>query len=617
VQTAPATAAHPDLQEGPWATQRRLAHLPPPADLVRLLADPAREFPVGLAVRLCHHASEPQDLTLGDLWQAAGGVAAALLAAGVARGERVILVLPTSREFIAAFFGSLLAGCLPVPAAPPASLRDPALSLQLELLRSLAADCGGAACISLPRMLHVLRGSLLAVNPRMALLAADSIAPAPAAFEASPADPDGTAFLQYTSGSTSRPKGVELSHRNVIANASGISERIVAPGLIGFSWLPLYHDMGLIGMLLTALYAHVPVVLMPPQAFVKDPSLWLRGISDFRATVAFNYCVKNLELADLAGVRLDSLRVALNGAEPIDEMAIARFEAKFRPLGLREGVVLPVYGLAESTLAVTFAQPGALVVDEVDADRLEREAVAAPAVSGARRRRFISVGCPIPGQRVRIADSRGRTPPERGVGEILVRGEAVMKGYYRRPADTAAVLQDGWLRTGDLGYLAGGQLYVTGRSKDLLIRHGRNYFPQDIEHQVMQIEGIRKGRVVVFGVEREAEVVVVAAESRQRDAASRGLLERAVRERVHQVFLFGPDEVLLLSPNTIPLTTSGKVRRQECKRLYLSGALAATGRPRFGYGGLLRSVVRSLWMRLWQRGLRHGALPRTLGSSRP
>ncbi len=608
----PGVAAGPDLRDGSWSIQRRLAGLPPAADLVEILAAPAHAFPAGLALHLRHHGAEPEDVSLGALWQAAGGVATALRAAGIAAGDRVMIVLPTSREFVAAFFGCLIAGCLPVPAAPPTTLRDPALALQLDLLRALAADCGAAACLSLRRWLHLLRASLAAANPRLELLAADALPAAPEGFAAArpdPIDPDATAFLQYTSGSTSRPKGVELSHRNLVANIRAIRALLLRPDSLALCWLPLYHDMGLIGTLLSALYAHVPLVLMPPQAFIKDPALWLRGISEFRATVtaapnfAFNYCVKNLEPADLAGVRLDSLQVALNGAEPIDEGAIERFQAKFGALGLRDDVVLPVYGLAESTLAVTFSQPGALVVDEVDAETLERAGLAAAAGPGARRRRFISVGGPVPGLRVRIADDAGAPRPERAVGEIQVQGNAVMKGYYRRPAESAAALRDDWLRTGDLGYLAAGQLYVTGRSKDLLIRHGKNYFPQDIEHQVMQVPGVRKGRTVVFSAQLDGkEAVVVVAETRLAAGPARAALERAIRERVHQAFLFGPDRLLLLPPNSIPLTTSGKLRRQECRRLYLAGGLEEKARSRrWEYSALVRSIGRSLWLGLRRR----------------
>ncbi len=314
---------------------------------------------------------------------------------------------------------------------------------------------------------------------------------------------------------------------------------------------------------------------MPPQAFIKEPAVWLRTVSKYRATItvapnfAFGYCVKNLSLDDLSGVSLDCLELAMNGAEPIDPDAVRDFESKFGAIGLRSGIVRPVYGLAESSLAVTFGDPGSAVHDEIDADRLERTGRAAPATNGARARTFISVGGPLPTQEVRIADEENRELPERQVGEILVRGASVMKGYFRRPEESSRVLRNGWLHTGDLGYVASGRLYVTGRLKDLIIRNGKNYYGQDIERRISGTPGLVQGSAVAFCIEDQAATrVVIVAETRARDREALDTITRGIREACQDAFLFGPDDVRLVAPGAIPRTTSGKVRRQACKRWY-------------------------------------------------
>jgi acyl-CoA synthetase (AMP-forming)/AMP-acid ligase II len=268
-------------------------------------------------------------------------------------------------------------------------------------------------------------------------------------------------------------------------------------------------------------------------------------------------------------VSLDSLEVILNGAEPVDPATIAAFEETFSSIGLRRGVVRPVYGLAESTLAVTFSSRAK--VDLVDAAALETEAKATEASPRSKRvRSFVSVGRPIYSQEVAVLGPDDRPLAERCLGEVAVRGPSVMKGYFRRPAESAAALRNGWLHTGDLGYIAQGELYLSGRSRDLVIRHGRNYHAQDLEADVLRLEGAISA--VVFSLEEEGDAkIVLIVESRLREAEDRLCLEREIRNRWHDAFLFGPDDICLVLPGAIPRTTSGKVRRQECKRLYQAG----------------------------------------------
>lgn len=556
--------------------RQRLWAEPRANNLLEMIAMPAERYPDLVAIGLCHHGREPEAITWRELCANAWRRAVQLREIGLRKNDRVMIVLPTSRVFFEFFFGTLFAGGIPVPTAPPTSLREHKLNAYTDLLNLIAVDSGAVACVGLSRIMKALQDGLQAVNSQMCMLTADECHPVNTALSLNGIDDTDTALLQYTSGSTSHPKGVELSHRNILANAAAIAKAIVRVDTVCVSWLPLYHDMGLIGTFLTAIYCRTPTVFMPPQAFIKCPALWLRCISDYRATVtvapnfAFIYSMKNVQIDEVADVSLDSLQTVLNGAEPVDLIAVENFYKKFKPLGLRDGVIRPVYGLAENSLAVSFSARGRLVIDRVDAAQLECDGHAVPARANTRRHSFVSVGRELAPQEVQIVDAAGCILAERQVGEILVRGPSVMKGYFNRAAETAEVLQNGWLHTGDLGYFAGGQLYVTGRTKDLIIRHGKNYYPPDIETAVATVGGVIKGGAAAFSIEGNGDTrVVVLAETRARDAQVRAEMIRQIRIRCHDAFLFGPDNIVLVAPGSIPRTTSGKTRRRECRRLYL------------------------------------------------
>jgi acyl-CoA synthetase (AMP-forming)/AMP-acid ligase II len=562
-----------------FEARQRLWSEPRANNLLEMIAMPAERYPDVVAIGLCHHGREPEAITWGELCAGASRRAIQLRELGLRKNDRVMIVLATSREFFEFFFGILFAGGIPVPTAPPTSLREHKLNAYRDLLNLIAVDSGAVACVGLSRIMKALQGGLQAVNSKMRMLMADEYSSLNTTLSLNGVDDSDTVLLQYTSGSTSHPKGVELSHRNILANAAAIAKACVRIDTVSVSWLPLYHDMGLIGTFLTAIYCRVPTVLMPPQAFIKCPALWLRCISDYRGTItvapnfAFIYCVKNVQIEDVADVSLESLQTALNGAEPVDLVAVAEFYEKFKPLGLRDGVISPVYGLAESSLAVSFSAPGPLVIDRVDATQLEHAGHAVPAQPTTRRRSFVSVGRELATQEIQIVDGAGSILAERQVGEIVVRGPSVMKGYFNRASETAEVVQKGWLHTGDLGYLADGQLYVTGRTKDIIIRHGRNYYPQDIETAVATVAGISKGGAAAFSIEGDGDTkVVVLAETRARDAQLREEMVRHIRTRCHDAFLFGPDSIVLVVPGSIPRTTSGKIRRRESRNLYLRKA---------------------------------------------
>ncbi len=588
--------ASPGATEGSWGAQRPpgLWEAPRASTLLEILSGPAARYPDHPALFLSADGRTADALTWSALWQGALAQAARLAAtARPAAGEPVLLVAPTSAAFMTGFFGILAAGGVPVPVAPPASVKLTRLDWYRGLITGIAADAHASTVLTTSRYVTALQACVAdAARPLQVLDAEGSLeaeAPLDAEAPAAPgqslrsrADPGALALIQYTSGSTSRPKGVALTHANVVANMSIIAGAIAREDSIGVSWLPLYHDMGLIGALLTALYSRVPLLLMPTALFIKEPATWLRAIGLCRGTItlapnfAFGHVVRHAPIEELAGVSLASLKTVLNGAEPVDAAAIAAFEEKFAGLGLRRGVVRPVYGLAESALAVTFADEGDPVVDVVDAEALEGTGRAVPAVQGPRTRRFVSVGPPLPTQDLRILDPDDRPCPERVVGEVGVRGPSVMEGYYRRPDETRDALRGGWLHTGDLGYLADGRLYLTSRLKDVIIRRGRNYYPADIEMAIAAADGVLRAGVVVFGVVIGGEDrVVVVAETKLRDPSLLDVLSRAIRERCHAAFLFGPDDLRLVPAGGIPRTTSGKVRRTECRQLYLADALPA------------------------------------------
>ena len=562
--------------------QQRLWEAPRARTLTGILsaADLAPDL---TALTFVDHGRPPEAITWSRLRSGAASRAARLVEAGVKPGDRVIVMVPTGPGFFDAFFGTLLVSATPVPVAPPHSIRPDKLAVLFAAVMRIADDCSAAAIVGSGRSLTLLADYLREQGRRMPLVSADettpSVGPPLAGDEV---DPSALALLQYTSGSTSDPKGVALTHAAVIANAHVISGALGRPTSALVSWLPLYHDMGLIGCALTTLYARRPQVLMPPQAFVKDPARWLQDVSDIRADIliapnfAYALCARSITDEDMAGVDLSSVEVALNGAEPIAPATIDAFEQRFAPYGVRPGTMRPVYGLAECTLAVTFGDPGPAHIDVVDADRLERDGRAAPSDGPARRRTFVSVGRPLPGTAIRIAGEDDRELPDRTIGEIAVRGPSVMNGYHGRPDESAAALRGGWLHTGDLGYVADGRLFITGRSKDLLIRLGRNYYAQDIERAIMQVPGLMTGGVAAFGVGDLANMrIVVVAESRKRDPQSQDEIQRRIREACQLHFDMGPDDIQLVAPGAIPRTTSGKVRRQQTRQAYEAGELAA------------------------------------------
>jgi acyl-CoA synthetase (AMP-forming)/AMP-acid ligase II len=541
----------------------------------------------------------------GEVHARAGRVAEALRSRGVRPGDRVAVVLRTEPAFLDAFFGALRAGAVPVPLYPPVRLgrMDEYLAATGRMLRV----SGARLAVTSPRIRRILGKAVAAAGPALDLGVAD--ADALLAEGATPAGegaegaigPGDLALVQFSSGSTVDPKPVALTHANLTAQSAALVALVrPTPADVLVSWLPLYHDMGLVGCLLGAASYPGPLVLIAPEHFLARPALWLRAIARHRGTIsaaphfAYAYAAERIADADLEGLSLASWRVALDGAEPVTAPALRRFAARFAARGLDPEALTPVYGLSEAALAVTFAPPGRALRTE----RLDPARLAAGAVEPGDRE-VVSVGVPVPGFAVEVREPDGRLAGERRLGRIRVRGPSVMQGYLGDPGGTARVLEDGWLDTGDLGFVSGGELFVHGRAKDVVIVRGANHAPSELEGALEGVPGLRPGCAVALGFVPPAgdgEELLLLAERARRggDAegpAADGELEEAARRAVMERTGLRAHTVRILDPGTLPRTSSGKLRRSEALRRFLAGTLAPP--RRVGALGLAVEVARS------------------------
>ena len=395
-------------------------------------------------------------------------------------------------------------------------------------------------------------------------------------------DLDRLAILQFTSGSTSDPKGVMLPHHTVGANIDAIAHATTLDpdDDVLVSWLPLYHDMGLVGLLTTGLTTGTPLVLGAPTDFTSSPGRWMEWISTYGGTATagpnFSYVLAARALGRGDVLDLSRLRIALNGAEPVDPATVAKFVDAGERHGLRPGAVFPAFGMAEIAIAGTFPEPmSGLRTDPVDLAVLEAERYASSVPADHERARHLAIlGRPVQGLEVRIVDpSTGAVLDERGVGELEIRGTSVTPGYYKRPEVNAELFHDGWLRTGDLAYLLDGEMVMCGRIKDMIIVGGRNVFPEDIERALADVDGVRAGNVIAFGVDGQGkEGVVVVAESKSSDLPE---VRRSVAARVRDAVGLPAKDIVLVAPGSLPKTSSGKLQRSLCKVRYLGAELTA------------------------------------------
>jgi fatty-acyl-CoA synthase len=512
-------------------------------------------------------------------------LANALRALGLRRGDLVALVVADHEQFLTSLFGVSLAGTVPASLYPPATTSD--LPRYLESTTAVLRSCGARAVITSAGLLPHL-DALRTACPALSVVSTYDMLDAPATAGAAPVSDTDIAFVQFTSGSTSAPKGVAITHRNLAANIrafSGASGLAASTSDVAVSWLPLYHDMGLVGMALGAVYKNVPAVLLTPELFVKRPVEWLRAISRHGATISFapnfayDLCVRRVKDRETAGLDLSSWRVAGCGAEPIHASTLAAFADKFRAAGFRDTSFLPSYGLAEHVLAATISPRGRrLNVECLSADDMTSRRIATSATTDDDGETVSVVGCglPLPDHQIRIVDEQRRPLPERHIGEIALTGPSVSPGYYNDAEMTARTIRDGWLFTGDLGYLSKGELFVCGRVKDLIIVNGRKYHPQDLEWGLADLAGIRRGRVVAFGTAetgRPDRTVVVVEPSGTVPARE---LTDSIRRRIVDVCGLLVDDVVLAPGGTVTRTTSGKVRRAATKMSYERGELDGT-----------------------------------------
>lgn len=510
-----------------------------------------------------------------SFWERARAAAAGLAGAGLRPGDAALVLVPEVEHAVAVLFGAWTLGVVPVPVGVPYRLTD--VPRFLDALRATAARLGARALVT--------SRALAAFAPAREELpivpAEDAVAADPSSGPVEPAGPGvAPALIQLTSGSTGHPRGVVLAHDRLVDHMECMSAALPSHAASSaVSWLPLHHDMGLIGGLLFPLYNDFPAHMLSPADFRARPLSWLQAMSEQRGTIcaappsAYAIALRLARKAAEAGMRFDAWECAMVGAEPISPALLRRFADAFAPLGFRAEAFFPVYGLAEATVAVTFPRLLApAVTDTVDRAALERTGEATPCAPGPGAVELAGVGAPIPKTEIRIVAEDGTPLPERAAGEILVRSPTLMRGYHGDPAATESAIRGGWLHTGDLGYLAGGSLFVTGRKKDLIIRGGHNLLPQAIEDAAGEVEGIRSGCVVAVGVRLpgdETEQCHLIAETREAPPE-----HPAVAERVRLALEANGitvDRIRLVAPGVLPKTTSGKLRRRPIAEAIAAG----------------------------------------------
>lgn len=523
----------------------------------------------------------------------------ALQALGLKKGDRVALILPQNEDFVFMFFGALRAGIVPVPVYPPLGLGQ--LQAYLDNTRHIVDKSGARALVTsaqIKRLLGTVQESCPALEQ---IIAIEGLRDSGEQLRPVQIGLDDVAFLQFTSGSTSRPKGVTLTHGNLAANVKCIMQDglQIRPDDVGISWLPLFHDMGLIGFVLAPLVYQVSSVFVPSLLFLKRPVSWFQAVTKHKGSIAYapNFAyalaVKRIRERELAGIDLSTWRVAGCGAEPIRAETLLTFADTFGKVGFPASALLPSYGMAESSLAVSFTDlHGGVKSLDVDADRLWGEGIVALADADTSNRvSIVSCGRGFDDHRFAIfatddAES-ARALGEDRVGEIRIQGPSVMRGYWEDTDKTRAAFAGEWLCTGDLGFVHDGQLFICGRSKEVVIVNGRNYYPQDIEWEASKVPGVRKGNVIAFGAQSptgttEREQVVVAFEVQLEGAVTDELLAakapeliQAVRKAVQEGMQLTLDDAIALAPGALPKTSSGKLQRALTKQLYEAGELTA------------------------------------------
>ncbi|MFL6144134.1 MAG: AMP-binding protein [Labedaea sp.] len=580
--STPRDEVHPDrVGWRPGGALLPAAPLTTAANLAGALVDRARREPFAVAYHLPEERPGDDRLTVGDLYWRANVAGAALSGAGVRRGDRICVCLDTSAVLLATLFGAALIGAVPTLVEPP--LTAGRKKLWLDRVRHIVAAAEPAALVCAaelrPAAEELFRDSGITVL----------CPPYPdGGYVAEPVldtDPEEPTLIQFSSGTTSAAKGVVLSHRGLLAAAGSIGQG--GPFRVGdvmLSWLPLHHDMGMVGGTLTPFLLDLSSVLVPPLSFAMQPELWLRLIHRYRATIspapnfAYRLVASRAAKMDLDGLDLRSWRTAFNGAEVVDASTVRAFQRALARYGFRPEAMRPCYGMAELGLAATFAPEGTLPrIEALSRGEMLEHGRAVAADSEWDAHEYVSSGREVPGVKIRVVDTEGFDLPDGWAGRVLVASDSMMSGYYGLPERTEEDLRDGWLNTGDLGFIMDGELFVTGREKDLIIIAGRNYQPQPFEIAAGTVPGVRGGGVAAVGLqdaERGTEHLVLVVETNQfGDAGAADALRAGVEQAVSELAGVRPNEVIIVAPGTVPKTPSGKLQRPLLVKMLALGAI--------------------------------------------
>jgi acyl-CoA synthetase (AMP-forming)/AMP-acid ligase II len=565
--------------------------LNPYGTYVDILLERVQKCPERVYTHLIQEDGQVIDITYRHLFDKALAYATHLSQYHMERQSRVAIILPTGEDFIYTFFACYMLAVCPVPAYPPFRLYD--VEAYVRNLAHILKNCEPSLMITFDRAQEIIRSAIHQSGLKIPMLLVQDLAAAPTIPLIEPLlpKPDEYGLIQYTSGSTGVQKGVVLTFNHLLIN-NEVAKRhgpIFSEKDVQVSWLPLYHDMGLIGSLFLSFYCNCEFVLMSPQHFLKDPKTWLWAIHRYRGTYSlspnFSYslCVHKIKDEEIQGLDLSCWNAAGCAAEPIDSHAMERFVERFSKYGLPETAILPFYGLAEATVGISGGvRYKKFVVDVIDREHFEKSGEAV--VSDKKDvLRCTCVGKPLPAHEIRIMNEAGEFLPLRREGEVVIQGPCVMQGYYKNPEATARTIKDGWLHTGDLGYTTEDGVFITGRKKDLIIKGGRNFYPHLLESVTEEVEGIRKGCVVAFGLPNEktgTEDVIILAETKLNLKEHRARLQQRIRDIVLSTYGCMVDKVEILPPLSLHKTSSGKIQRTACRESYRKGFFRK--RRRFG-----------------------------------
>lgn len=551
-------------------------------------------------------------ITYQQLKQGASKVAGGLQERGLKPAEPVAIMLPSGPDYFYSFYGILMAGGIPVPIYPPA--RPSQLEDHMRRHARILSNCLANILITVPEAKRVAQLLKSHVPSLQHIVSVSEFTESSRISTPPVLSTNDIAFIQYTSGSTGNPKGVVLTHANLLANIRAMGEVVNAgPKDVFVSWLPLYHDMGLIGAWLGSLYYAAYFVVMSPLSFLARPERWLWAIHHYRGTLSaspnfgYEYCLRRLKDEDLQGLDLSSWRAAFNGAEAVSPESIQNFDQRFSAFGFNAKAMMPVYGLAESSVGLAFPPFGrGPLIEHIERSTFMRTGYAKP-IQGEDKNalKFVSSGSPLPKHQIRIADPAGNELPEHQEGRLEFRGPSSTSGYYRDAKKTQELFAQDWLDSGDLAYIANGEVYVTGRIKDIIIRAGRNIYPHELEEAVGNIPDIRTGRVAVFGSEDPntgTERLIVMAETRSIDPAEQEKLYAEINTLSSELTGAPPDEIVLAPPNTVLKTSSGKIRRAASREVYEKGVI---GKAQSSVGWQVARLTLTSIMPQIQRSIRY------------